>query len=109
LFQAPPALLSPSATTTTAPAFAAPHYNSFGSERIVVTDQHHLDRPTEVLGIVDVHLAMGTEEAALGELRNRAAELGADAVLGVEFHHGEHKGEPIHLSGLAVRFMRTLP
>jgi hypothetical protein len=30
--------------------------------------------------------------------------MGADAVVGVEFHHGEGD-EPTHLSGMAVRFV----
>jgi uncharacterized protein YbjQ (UPF0145 family) len=36
-------------------------------------------------------------------IRERAAQMGADAVIGVQFHHGE--GGPTHLSGLAVRFV----
>jgi hypothetical protein len=31
--------------------------------------------------------------------------MGADAVIGVEFHHGEDEGRPTHLSGMAVRFV----
>jgi hypothetical protein len=31
--------------------------------------------------------------------------MGADAVVGVEFHPGEGEGEPTHLSGMAVRFV----
>jgi hypothetical protein len=30
-------------------------------------------------------------------------------VVGVEFHHGEGHGEPIHLSGLAVRYLDQAP
>jgi uncharacterized protein YbjQ (UPF0145 family) len=52
---------------------------------------------------------MGSHEAALDVVRRRAAELGADAVVGVEFHHGEGDGQPTHLSGLAVRFLQTVP
>jgi hypothetical protein len=77
--------------------------------RILVTDQHHLDRATEVLGLVDVHAVVGAEAAAMAELRTRAAALGADAVLGAEFHHGEAFGEPMHLSGMAVRFIAVAP
>lgn len=33
------------------------------------------------------------------------AELGADAVVGVELTHGDGK-RPMHLSGLAVRVLR---
>lgn len=58
---------------------------------------------TEVLGTVDVHEHMNNEEQALGVLRGRAAALGAEAVIGVEFHHGEGHAEATHLSGMAVR------
>jgi hypothetical protein len=34
--------------------------------------------------------------------------MSADAVVGVEFHHGEEKDEPTHLSGLAVRYVDQL-
>ncbi len=66
-------------------------------------------RPAEVIGVVDAHLKVGDQDAALAALRRRAADMGADAVVGVEFHHGEGAGEPIHLSGLAVRFLAQLP
>lgn len=77
--------------------------------RILVLQGTHLDRPAEVIGVVDAHLAVGDQDAALAALRTRAAQMGADAVVGVEFHHGEGAGEPIHLSGLAVRFLAALP
>ena len=57
----------------------------------------------ESLGIVDVHEQMNTEQAALELLKRRAAALGAEGVMGVEFHHGEGGDEPTHLSGIAVR------
>lgn len=63
-------------------------------------------RLTEALGIVDVHEPSGSEEGALHELRRRAAAMGADAVVGVEYHHAEGTG-PVHLSGLAVRFLES--
>jgi hypothetical protein len=76
---------------------------------ILILQGTHLDRPAEVVGVVDAHLKVGDQDAALAALRKRAAAMNADAVVGVEFHHGEGSGEPIHLSGLAVRFLRTLP
>ncbi len=76
---------------------------------VLVLQGTHLDKPAEVVGVVDAHLAVGNQDAALAALRRRAAQMGADAVVGVEFHHGEGAGEPIHLSGLAVRFLKTLP
>lgn len=69
----------------------------------------HLDRPAQVIGVVDAHEAMGNQDAALWVLKKKAAELGADAVVGVEFNHGEGAGEPTHLSGLAVRFLQAVP
>ena len=77
--------------------------------RILVLQSTHLDRPAEVVGVVDAHVPMGSHEAALDVVRQRAAELGADAVVGVEFHHGEGEGQPTHLSGLAVRFIEKAP
>jgi uncharacterized protein YbjQ (UPF0145 family) len=48
---------------------------------------------------------MGHHAAALADMRRQAAAIGADAVVGVEFHHGHGEDEPTHLSGLAVRFV----
>jgi len=73
--------------------------------QIPVLQAHHMDRPTEVIAILDVHAPMGHENEALAELRARAQACGADAVVGAEFHHGEGSGEPTHLSGVAVRFI----
>ena len=92
----------------------------------VLVLQGSAERPCEVLGLVDVHGRMGEEGEAVGRLRERAAQMGADAVLYVEFHHGgEHHHEDgeaedsdsatdesaaeadpmaLHLSGEAVRF-----
>jgi uncharacterized protein YbjQ (UPF0145 family) len=73
-------------------------------EHVVVLESPDIGRATEVLGIVDAHEKMGHHDEALRDLREDAAALGADAVIGVEFHHGEAHGGPIHLSGMAVRF-----
>jgi hypothetical protein len=84
------------------------HPLGYGSS-VMVLQSRHLDRATEVVGIIDVHLPVGNQDAALAELRARAAEMGADAVVGAEFHHGEGAGEPIHVSGMAVRFIQLSP
>jgi uncharacterized protein YbjQ (UPF0145 family) len=42
-------------------------------------------------------------DRALEVLKRKAAKIGAAAVIGVEFHHGEPGAEPTHLSGIAVR------
>ena len=90
-----PATVSVSTPTTTEAGDPA---------HVVVLETTHLDRPAEVVGVVDVHEKMASTDLALEELRRKAARLGADAVVGVEFHHGEGEGEPTHLSGLAVRW-----
>jgi hypothetical protein len=77
--------------------------------RVLVLQSTHLDRPSEVVGVVDAHVPMGSHDAALDVLRQHAAQLGADAVVGVEFHHGEGEEQPTHLSGLAVRFLQAVP
>ena len=61
-----------------------------------------LECVSELLGLVDVHERVDSQAAALELLKRRAAVLGADAVTGVEFEHGE-AGEATHLSGSAVR------
>ena len=69
----------------------------------VLENASNLGCATEVIGLVDVHEPVKTEEQALHELRLDAARIDAQAVVGVEFHHGEPGEEPAHLSGLAVR------
>ena len=69
--------------------------------RVIQNDQ--LDCPSEVMGLVDIHQPVKTQDQALEVLKRKAAKLGADAVMGVEFHHGEPGEEPTHLSGMAVR------
>jgi uncharacterized protein YbjQ (UPF0145 family) len=59
--------------------------------------------PTEVLGLVDVHEPVRTTAEGLDLLKRRAVLLGAEAVIGVEFEHGEGGAEKTHLSGTAVR------
>ena len=71
------------------------------AQRISVTPSS-LSCPTEIIAIVDVHANGGSEERALGALRVRAAQLGADALTNVEFRHGDHQ-EKLHLSATAVR------
>ena len=73
------------------------------SERVKVIENDHLECPSEVMGLVDIHEPVTTQDQALAILRRKAARLGADAVIRVEFHHGEPGEEPTHLSGMAVR------
>lgn len=76
---------------------------------IPVLQSRHLDRLTEVIKIFDIHVPVGGQDAALAILQAQAAAVGADAVVGAEFHHGEGDGEPIHVSGMAVRFIQLTP
>lgn len=80
------------------------------AKRMLVLQAQDAGRPTEVVGVIDVHEPTGEHDAALQTLRQRAALIGADAVIGIEFHHedGEDKGIETHLSGLAVRFRPVL-
>ena len=87
----------------------APQSPAESGARVLVTPARRLDRPTEAIGIVDAHESSGNESAALATLRARAASIGADAVLGVEFRHAEESHEPVHLSGLAVRYLDRNP
>lgn len=73
------------------------------SQKVKVIQNDHLECPSEVMGLVDIHEPVTTEDQALAVLKRKAAKLGADAVIGVEFHHGEPGEEPTHLSGMAVR------
>jgi hypothetical protein len=71
---------------------------------LIITVSPRLSRPAEVLAILDVHVRDADQDRALEELARQAADIGADAVVGVEFHHGA--SGPSHLSGLAVRVLR---
>jgi hypothetical protein len=63
-----------------------------------------IPRPTEVMAVFDFHSRADSEDKGFDELRARAAQIGADAVIGAEFEHGDGN-EPSHLSGMAVRFL----
>ena len=76
---------------------------------VLVVESARLERPGEVIGVVDVPDTTGTHESGLAALRRRAAEMGADAVVGVEFHRGASEGQATHVSGLAVRFLKAAP
>ena len=73
------------------------------ASKVRVIQNNQLECPSEVLGLVDIHQPVKTQDQALEVLKRKAAKLGADAVMGVEFHHGEPGEEPTHLSGMAVR------
>lgn len=85
------------------PAASTPAVELGGGEVHVLLDRR-LGRPAEVVAILDVHAPHGDTEGALDELRHAAGAVGADAVVGVELHHG--RDGRYHLSGLAVRVLR---
>lgn len=70
---------------------------------VKILNNESLGCATEVLGPVDVHKKMQNTQKALDELKLRGAALGAEAVVGVDFEHGEGGPAPTHLSGMAVR------
>lgn len=59
---------------------------------------------TELVAFVDVKEDESHRERALEALRAKAATLGADAIVGIEYHEG--KGEPGHYSGAAVKYKK---
>jgi uncharacterized protein YbjQ (UPF0145 family) len=73
------------------------------AQKVKVIQNEHADCPTELVGLVDVHEPVESVDRALEVLRRKAAKMGAEEVVGVEFHHGEPGEEPTHLSGMAVR------
>jgi uncharacterized protein YbjQ (UPF0145 family) len=73
------------------------------ASKVRVIQNEKLECPSEIMGLVDIHQPVKTQEQALEVLKRKAAKLKADAVIGVEFHHGEPGEEPTHLSGMAVR------
>ncbi len=78
---------------------------SSDAARVQVFTNSHISQMNEVVGVLDMHTSADSEDKGFDLLRWRAAQLGADAVIGAEFEHG-HDGEPSHLSGMAVRFVR---
>ncbi len=73
------------------------------AEHVKVMQTGDIGCPVEALGPVDVHKKMGSTQQSLEALKRRAAKLGADAIINVEFEHGEGGKEPTHLAGMAVR------
>lgn len=106
---AEPSVVAYAVTVQNGPALEVSRPGGGPAPQILILQTTHLDRPAEVVGVVDAHEEMGNHDAALDDMRRKAAALGADAVVGVEFHHGEAPGEPTHLSGLAVRFIAAAP
>ncbi len=87
-----------------APLDPAPsRHLSPAASRVMVTPQDNLGRKLDVLAVLDFHTRADSEDKGFDELREKAAALGADAVVGAQFEHGEGS-EPSHLSGMAVKY-----
>jgi len=82
----------------------APGPESTSPSRIAILETTDLPRPAEVVQPIDIREPAGDERTAMRLMREAAAAVGADAVVGVELHHARGGG-PIQLSGLAVRFI----
>ncbi len=87
------------------PAAAVQKAQAKPAAKIAVLESKNVKRKTELIGFLDVSGDKGHREAALEALRAKAAAMGADAIVGVEFHEGN--GEPGHYSGVAVRYKKT--
>jgi hypothetical protein len=72
--------------------------------RVQILTTKHPTRSAEVLAVFDFHTDADSEDKGFDQLRLAAARVGADAVIGAEFEHGEDGGKS-HLSGMAVRFL----
>ncbi|MBN4050133.1 hypothetical protein JYT28_00095 [Desulfobulbus sp. AH-315-M07] len=79
------------------------HGHSEVGDGLMLTPNASLSCATEILGVVDAHAKSAHDPAALAALRKRAKALGAEAITDVEYHHGDHEGGGVHLSGMAVR------
>ena len=86
----------------------APPAVSSTAAKIPVSIDRSIGRDCEIIAVFDIHTHADSQDKGFDELRARAAELGADAVIGAEFEHGDGD-EPSHLSGLAVRYTRPRP
>jgi hypothetical protein len=92
----------PAASTPSAPA----HEPSLEerAQQIAVFSGDDPGRAAVVLGVVDVAGVQADGTGGMWLLRRRAAQLRADAIVGVELHRGTRMG-PARLSGLAVRYL----
>jgi len=89
--------------TQVSPRAAPPRASQAEAARIkVIFSGTKVPDATEVLGVVDVHEPATSDEQGLEIMKERAAAMHADAVIGVEFHRDDKSFTD--LSGLAVRF-----
>ena len=77
-------------------------------KHVIVTVDKSIGRECEIMAVFDIHTHAESQDKGFDELRARAEAMGADAVIGAEFEHGD-EGEPSHLSGMAVKFTNPRP
>jgi uncharacterized protein YbjQ (UPF0145 family) len=95
---------------TPAPSARSPSWADGADGRIIVIPQDTCPggHSCDILDVVDIHTQATSQDKGFDELRARAAALGADAVVGAEFEHGDGN-EPSHLSGMIVRYGKPVP
>src|SRR5579859_5704653 len=57
--------------------------------RIQILVDKHLNRSAELIAVFDFHTDATNEDKGFDQLRLAAARVGADAVIGAEFEHGD--------------------
>ena len=72
--------------------------------RIQILVDKHSSRSAEMIAVFDFHTDATSADKGFDQLRLAASRVGADAVIGAEFEHGD-EGAKSHLSGTAVRFL----
>jgi len=77
---------------------------SDAAARVRLLESRDLPRSAEVLGVLLVREPRERIALGMNELRERAAALGADAVVGIRLDH-ELSGGEAYFTGLAVRFV----
>lgn len=87
--------------TVAAPPSAPPVASS--SSGVPVSTAKACSQHCDVIAVFDLHTSADSQDKGFDELRQRAGDLGADAVIDAEFEHGDDGG-PSHLSGMAVRY-----
>ena len=89
-------------------ATATTNDDSAAAKNVFVTTDKNITRDCTIVAVFDVHTRAESQDKGFDELRARAAAVGADAVIGAEFEHGDGD-EPSHLSGMAVKYSKPLP
>ena len=95
---------TPSASSDDGPSLVVTYPLAPDFARVQILIDKHPNRPAELIAVFDFHTDATSEDKGFDQLRLAAARVGADAVIGAEFEHGDDGGKS-HLSGMAVRFL----